>query len=389
MLRILERFSAFRRAYLAPVCLAGVFAVHALLPALGASQTRFTRTQQDKEKEKDRIEEAQRREGEAVLGLADAAMAGKPTPSDFAISWRNDFLKAQQGTFVPFTLMVDASKLRTPEALLYVRAAPRGSGSPADGDAKEKARKRRGREVEAEETYPVDAIFQIELKPESGQIARISRGFSVSPGDYDVYVVIRERSGEAQATPKAAVLKQALAVPNYWSNELTTSTVILADRLTMLTEPLAPDELIERPYVIGLNDVQPALDATFRRHEELIFVFLVYNPTVATDKEFDVQVEYHFFKKAGAAESAGPVQAAGDHPPERDGERYLNRTDPQRFNRATMGSQFDPAAGHPVMAGQGVPLAGFQDGEYRLAIRVSDLLGGRSITRDVSFTVGS
>ena len=70
----------------------------------------------------------------------------------------------------------------------------------------------------------------------------------------------------------------------------------------MLTEPLAPDELIERPYVIGVNDVQPAMDANFRRHEELIFVFLVYNPTVAPDKEFDVQVEYHFFKKAGATD---------------------------------------------------------------------------------------
>ena len=366
--------------------------MHALLPAVGASQTRFSGNQQDKEKEQERqerIEQAQRREGEAVLGLADAAMAGKPAPSDFAISWRNDFLKAQQGTFVPFTLVVDASKLRTPEALMYVRAALRGPGGPPDGDAKERARKRRGREVEAAETYPVDAIFQIELKPDSGQTARVSRGFSVSPGDYDVYVVIRERRGEALAPPKASVLKQALAVPNYWSNELTTSTVILADRLTMLTEPLASDELIERPYVIGLNDVQPAPDATFRRHEELIFVFLVYNPTVATDKEFDVQVEYHFFKKAGAAESADSVQAAGDHPPERDGERYLNRTDPQRFNRATMGPEFDPAAGHPVMAGQGVPLAGFQDGEYRLAIKVSDLLAGRSVTRDVNFTVGS
>src|SRR5687768_8531560 len=148
MLRILERFSAFRCAYPASVCLAGVFAMHALLPAVGASQTRFSGNQQDKEKEQERIEQAQRREGEAVLGLADAAMAGKPAPSDFAISWRNDFLKAQQGTFVPFTLMVDASKLRTPEALLYVRAALRGPGSPADGDPKEKARKRRGREVE-------------------------------------------------------------------------------------------------------------------------------------------------------------------------------------------------------------------------------------------------
>jgi hypothetical protein len=41
------------------------------------------------------------------------------------------------------------------------------------------------------------------------------------------------------------------------------------------------------------------------------------------------------------------------------------------------------------MAGQAVPLAGFQQGHYRLAIRVTDLISGKSITRDVHFTVGS
>lgn len=39
------------------------------------------------------------------------------------------------------------------------------------------------------------------------------------------------------------------------------------------------------------------------------------------------------------------------------------------------------------MAGQGVPLAAFLEGEYRLAIRVTDKLSGRSITRDIRFTV--
>jgi hypothetical protein len=42
-----------------------------------------------------------------------------------------------------------------------------------------------------------------------------------------------------------------------------------------------------------------------------------------------------------------------------------------------------------VMAGQGVPLAGFPAGDYRLAIRITDLLAGTSIVRDVHFTVGS
>jgi hypothetical protein len=36
-----------------------------------------------------------------------------------------------------------------------------------------------------------------------------------------------------------------------------------------------------------------------------------------------------------------------------------------------------------------VPLAGFQDGDYRLAIRVTDMLSGQFVLRDVHFTVGS
>ena len=33
--------------------------------------------------------------------------------------------------------------------------------------------------------------------------------------------------------------------------------------------------------------------------------------------------------------------------------------------------------------------AGFEPGDYRLAIRVTDLISGRVVTRDVTFTVGS
>ena len=41
------------------------------------------------------------------------------------------------------------------------------------------------------------------------------------------------------------------------------------------------------------------------------------------------------------------------------------------------------------MAGQVVPLGGFEEGEYRLAsARCTDLLSGKSLSRDVLFTVG-
>jgi hypothetical protein len=343
-----ERFSNLR----------GACRLAASLLAAGIATAGAEEQSRPDRRQLDRIEQAQRQEAEVLVDLADAAMNGEPVPSDFVLHWRNDFLKAQQGTFVPFVVTIDTSPATASEALLYVRAARRGVAVPD-----------RGRTDVA--PYPFDEIFPIELR--GPQPVRFMRGFAVPPGDYDVYVAVRERppAGREKAGRNASVLKQALSVPDFWTGELTTSTVILADRLTLLADPLSPERLAERPYVIGRNDIEPALDTRFRRDQELIAVFLVYNPTVLPERKFDVQVEYHFFLRKP------------------EGEAYLNRTEPQRFNPDVLGPQFDPAAGHPVMAGQAVPLAAFQDGEYRLAIRVTDLISGKSITRDVNFTVGS
>jgi hypothetical protein len=105
---------------------------------------------------------------------------------------------------------------------------------------------------------------------------------------------------------------------------------------------------------IGRNEITPAVDREFRRDEELIVVFLVYNPMVTAERQFDVRVEYHFYRKA---EDVGPGPAAvvpGAHPPVRAGEQYFNSTDPQRFNPALMGAAFN-RVGEPIMAGQVVP----------------------------------
>ncbi len=341
------RFSSLRGAFRCAACL-----LAAAASAAAAEQARPDRRQLE------RIEQAHREEAEVLVRLADAAMDGARVPAAFPLKWHNDFLKAQQGTFVPFVVTIDTSPATASEALLYVRAARRGVAVP-DRNRKDVA------------PYPFDEIFPIDLT--GSQPVRFLRGFAVPPGEYDVFVVVRERpaAGKEKASPSASVLKQHLSVPDFWTGELTTSTVILADHLTMLREPLPAERLAERPYVIGQNDIEPALDTRFRRDQELIAVFLVYNLTVMPDKKFDVQVEYHFFVRKA------------------EGEAYLNRTEPQRFNPAILGPQFDPTAGHPLMAGQAVPLAGFQDGEYRLAIRVTDLISGKSVTRDVNFSVGS
>jgi hypothetical protein len=312
----------------------------------------------------ERVERALRQEGEAVVALADAADS-QSGPADFFLDWHNDFLKARTGTFIPFIVSIDASHLKAPAALLYVRAARRPAADPRDRP------NRRIGAGSAVTRFPFEEIYPVDFASEEGQLVRVVRGFSLEPGEYDMTVVVREREHDDRRRKRmAAVLRRPLSVPDFSSSELSASTVILADRLTVLPESTT-SELQAHPYVIAGRDIQPAADRVFRRSEELIVVFLVYNPVVTPDKQFDLEVEYHFYRKTGG------------------GDTYISRTEPQRFIPASLGPQYDPAAGHPILAGQGVPLTSFEEGVYRLAIKVTDRISGRSLRREVSFTVRS
>ncbi|MGH9373674.1 MAG: hypothetical protein ACRD15_19310 [Vicinamibacterales bacterium] len=365
MMRARERFAL------------GVLATLAVGGRLAAAQT-FDRRQLD------RIERALQQEAQAVVELADAS--DDPDPTDFFLTWRNDFFKAQAGTFVPFVVTIDTKSRKPPRVFLYVRVARR-----VPGDVGQR-RGRRGTDSGDSTPHPFEEIYPVDLAGDRGQPTRIARGFAIEPGEYDLTVVVRERERREDRGRRrmAGVLRRELNVPDYSTPELTTSTIVLADELTMLDQAPPPGELTEHPYVIGLRDIQPAVDAVFRRTEELIVIFLVYNPSVRADEHFDLEVEYHFFRKA--SQGAGvPARPSGDRaaPAAQPGETYVNRTEPQRFNPQVLGTRFDPSAGQPVMAGQGVPLAGFQEGEYRLTITVTDLVSGQSIERQVLFTVGS
>lgn len=342
--------------------------------------------EQPRRREQQRLDEAHRREAEVLVGLADDARAGRVT-ADFAIEWRNDFLKADPGTFVPFTVTIDRSELKATYALMYVRAVrvpETGDGSTASEAGTEAARARRG-----DERFAFDAIFPVPLAALPGEPLRISRGFAVPAGEYEIYITLRERPADPLSSRpdrlKAAVLKRSLSVPDFWTDQLSASTVMLADRIEVLGQPLGPDDSLERPYVIGLNDVRLATGSSFRKDRELIVVFVVYNPAVTADRRFDVQVDYHLYRRgAPGIAGEGPLDGA---PPPRAGERYVTHTEPQRFNPAVLGPRVDPGAGHPLMAGQGILLSSFQEGEYRLGITITDLLSRKTLSRDVTFTV--
>lgn len=314
------------------------------------------------------LDATRRSEVEALLNLTDAAMTGRAA-SDFSIAWSNDFFKAQTGTFIPFTVTIDRSVMTADDALMYVRAARRDA-LPAAATAR----------------YPFDIIFPVSLDGPAGQPIRITRGFAVGPGDYDVYVALRERATDARLPNrrlKCAVLKQPLTVPDFWTGELTTSSVMLADRIDRIPAPVVGDDVLERPYAIGSSEVHRASGISFRQDRELIVVFLIYNPAVAPDKTFDIEVNYHVFRK-NAEQSAAATD--GDHPPLQAGEAYVTRTLPQRFTPEAMDRHFDPVSG-PILAGQGILLSSFQTGEYRLGITVTDRTSRKTLSRDVMFRV--
>jgi hypothetical protein len=160
---------------------------------------------------------------------------------------------------------------------------------------------------------------------------------------------------------------------------------MLASRVEPLSGPVPANELDEDPYVVGSNRIHVTRERSFGRDRELIVAFLIYNVSVGLDKHFDIQVDYHLYRKDQGGRPS-PEGRSGQ-PPARAGERYVTRTNPQRFNPSMMGAQFDPSAGTPLLAGQGILLSGFEAGDYRLGITVTDLLSRKTLSRDVVFTV--
>jgi hypothetical protein len=295
----------------------------------------------------------EQQEIEQLVKLVDGVMAGQPAPGDIKITLTPYFLKSQeQRTFVPFVL--DVTGAPAADAALYVRVVnPSQQPDP-------KAKK-----IE----YPWDDIhFLSQASAANGKIYRV---FMAPPGTYDVYVAMKERLGEKapkDTMPKMGVLKTQVTVPDFWTGELTTSSVIVSDKVNVLTQPPSMEEARERPFAFGLQELLPAPDMNFTKDEQLATFFQVYNAALDEAGKPNLVLEYNFHRKEDGAE------------------KFFNKTAPQNVNASMLPPSFDPAK-FPVPGGIEVPLKSFPEGEYRLEIKVTDKVNGKSVTRDVNFTV--
>jgi hypothetical protein len=313
--------------------------------------------QQAPKKDEKKRSKAEQQEIETVVKLVDGVMAGQPAPTDITMSLEPFFMKSQeQRTFVPFVLTVNNAPKT--DAALYVRVVnPAAVPDP-------KAKK-----IE----YPWDDIHFVPSVQLVGEPVKLSRVFMTTAGTYDVYIAFKERTPEKNAprgfVPKMGVLKTQVTVPDYYNGELATSTILVADKVNMLSAPIGPDEARERPFVFGLQELLPAPDMEFKKAEELSIFFQVYNSGLDKAGKPDLTLEYEFHKAEGT------------------GEKFFNKTNPQVVNAGSLPPQFDPAK-FPVPGGITVPLASFGEGSYRLNIKITDKASGKPpLVKDIKFTV--
>jgi hypothetical protein len=292
---------------------------------------------------------------EQLVKLIDGVMAGQPAPSDIQMTLTPFFLKSQeQRTFVPFTL--DVKGAPATDVALYVRVV----NPAAEPDPKTK-------KIE----YPWDDIHFVRAAALSGDDTRLNRVFMATPGTYDVYVAMKERLPERAprgAVAKMGVLKTSVTVPDFWNGELNTSSIIVTDKVNMLTAAPSAEEARERPFVFGAQELIPAADQVFLKSEQLATFFQVYNSGLDSAGKPNLVMEYNFHRKEGTAE------------------KFFNKTNPQTISAANLPPTFDPAK-FPVPGGIEVPLTTFPEGDYRLEIKITDKNNGKTLTRDVNFTV--
>ncbi len=344
----------------------------------------------------------------------------QPTTADVNFTWHNDFLKATNNLiYVPFIVSAEppkgatgtasatgaASAAATPPAaaagapaagadasskvptsvVAYLRVAPKGStGAPATAatgeskDNKDSGKKDNKDSKDSKDkgpSYPFEDVYFTDLRSAAGQSPRLSRAFSVPAGSYDVYLALRERpagggSEKSDAPVKVFVMKQTIDIPNYWSADFQTSSVIVAEKVEPLSAPLPPESQRERPYVLGSTEIVPTTDSKFKKTQELGIIFQIYGAKLGSDKKPDVTIEYNFMTRGS------------------DGsEKPFNKTPPQQMNAQTLPANFDPDAGYQLVGGQTIPLTSFPEGDYRLEIKVTDNKATKSLTRDVLFSV--
>jgi hypothetical protein len=291
---------------------------------------------------------------DTLVTVVDAVAAGKlPPPSDISVAWdsSHSFRAPDGSTYMPFTVTVDKNKIATPTAALYVRVENKGAAAAAPAKGKDNK-------------APIHPWEKFDFAT-VGADGRVARYVQVKPGDYDLFVAVKDK-GTVEKTdknymPKVGVLKKDLTVPDYNKTELLTSSMLLSTGI----QPAPSGQTAEEdPYIFGQMQIVPSRDGKYKKTDTLSVVYWVYGATGDTAGKPDLTVENSFNQRTT------------------EGEKFFNKTQPQALNAST---PYSVSMGIPNFLE--VPLTSFAPGDYRLEIKITDKPSGKTVTQNVNFTV--
>jgi GWxTD domain-containing protein len=196
------------------------------------------------------------------------------------------------------------------------------------------------------------ADFPADLLAKSVNTSRIyQKTVPLSPGLYRLDIVVKDvNSGNV------GVVNTRLAVPRFQDDELSTSSLILADDI----RSVSTQDIGLGQFVIGDVKVRPRMDGTFAENDSIGVFLQVYNLKV-DDKthKADASVEYRVTKDKDSKPTL-TFDVPADKVPQHGEEMTIE-------NRITLGS--------------------LPPGKYQIAVAVTDNLAKQTITPTADFTV--
>lgn len=169
------------------------------------------------------------------------------------------------------------------------------------------------------------------------------------PGQYKVSVVVKD-----DINGRLGTIDLGVRVPHYQDNELSNSSLILAD----LIQPLPTNQVGTGPFVIGSTKVRPSVNQMFTRDQRLGIFIQVYN--LGLDPQThrpSMNVQYDIAK---------------------DGKTILDQ--PEDTSKWTN-------AGAQVTLQKTLDLKSLQPGKYSVAIKITDNVTKQTVSPTATFEV--
>jgi hypothetical protein len=233
---------------------------------------------------------------------------------------------------------------------------------------KQRKKELEGREAALREALPFEDFDLASRSTRADGTRNIARAFTAGPGDYDLYLAWADPAAPKPATTVRVVRKRLTLEPARMIG-LITSSVILADSVSVRPAPYSPAEQASHPYSIGLMEIAPARTNRYANTSNLSMAFQVINAQSSDAGMPDIGVTFRIVKVVNERES--PVAS-------------LN---PQSYNATTLPADFNLRLGHPIFAAVTAPLATLTRGDYRVKILVSDRIANTTASTETAFTI--